>query len=413
LRRREFIETLGLATAATILPRTEAAEPALQVVRSSARSASLFPHISRPQLVNINGSAGILCHSDSNTFWSYGKKQTSLGPLMGARAVSGPDGEVHCVGWRGTDLVHARLAQFRPPKMERFATKAKLHPAVGLDAVSLDGQVLAVAPGVGGRSLALYTSDGSPPRPITHSRWAHPLLAFDASRRILHLVFSPWADLSSLYSTIVYLRSADLGKTWTKSDGSPLATPFKPAPPEHGGIDVRPEILSVQGQPAGGFAHTLAHCLALDPAGNPHVLYSFCRPYFVAGGEAAEKSKREPRMRTMLVRWTGTDWMSSELSADFAVDVAGGSLAWDSDGKLHALVMFKDKEAHWLDLGHTSSRDGGKTWMTIESVTSDAAVREQHYLAPSMISTADGFDFVCTSINERKRSSVFRGSLKS
>lgn len=414
MKRRTFIRSVGAAFVGTTLPALAHTErESARVLLRSARPAGYFPHISGPQILPDSKVPIALMHGRTRTLLNAGTKQIAFESLDCARMIRDAHENIQIVGWRRNTLVHLQLKSSGDLTTARLAERAQRYPAIGLSAVFARGELLIAAPGEDKRSLALYSSRVGMQRVVTHSRWVHPLLAFDSNRGRLHLVFCPWAELSSLYSTVQYLRSDDFGGNWTRSNGLAVATPFKPAPAEHGNGGVQPEIISVHGQPTGGFAHTLAHQLSLDREGNPHLLYSFCRPYHIAGGPAQrEKRKMEPRLRTMFVRWNGTEWKSSELAADWSVDVAGGAFDWDERGRIHALVMFKDKDAHWLDLGHTMSEDQGATWQGIRPITTDAAPNRMHYLAPSLCKNGRDFEFLCTSYSEQMRSNIYEGRLE-
>jgi hypothetical protein len=91
-------------------------------------------------------------------------------------------------------------------------------------------------------------------------------------------------------------------------------------------------------------------------------------------------------MRTKHVRWNGDEWVMSELSPDFSLDIAGGTFVIDDDQKIHLFAIFRKPDAHWLDLGYTYSEDNGKTWKPVKAITCDANSREIHYVSPSAVS---------------------------
>jgi hypothetical protein len=245
---------------------------------------------------------------------------------------------------------------------------------------------------------------------LAKDRLLHPRLAYDTTRKRLHLILCPWNEFSSIYDVMYYMRSDDHGRTWSKTDGSPIELPLRPWPVEHGGGGNESETISVRGQPAGGESNTLVHSVGVDELGQLHLLYSFCRPYFIAVGPSLGDPV-EPRMRMKHVLLASDRWISHELAPSFAVDIAGGSMMIKSPTELHAVVTYKAKEADWLDLGYISSKDGGQRWGPIRAVTGDAAQRQAHYVAPDLAASGNDFRYVCASLSTKLHSRYYHGQL--
>jgi len=376
------------------------------VLIEKGRPCGLFPHISGPQVITQGGSVVILAGSGDDTFLLIGEEKVELDMLARAHMKTDETGQIHIVGTRGRELCYLRIDANRKPESINLDTLADVCPAVGLDIAWTPESPLIVAPGPEPRTLALYSpANNTPPRVLARRMRAHPLLSYDANRKRLHLVFCGWNDYSNFYDVVYYMRSDDSGRTWTKADGTPIPVPF-----ECGGSEPEPDVLSGRGQNTGAESNTLPHCLELDADGRPHVLYSFCRPYFIAMGPATTDPV-EPRMRTKHICWDGNGWVASELSPDFEVDIAGGVLAIENSRRLHALVMFKQLDADWLDLGYMYTEDGGQTWQPILAVTEDAAQRYAHYVAPSIVKLEAKLHYVYTVCAESQESPVYAGAI--
>ncbi|MBM3241494.1 hypothetical protein FJZ31_34870 [Candidatus Poribacteria bacterium] len=361
-----------------------------------------FPHISAPQIITRDNDILILFNSDGNTILYSSDKQLKLGLVEGARLAVDSDGNIYIAGGKKDELYCLRVDSNLASYSAIWAAKlTKRHPAVGLDIEWTEEGVVIAAPEVERRALVLYYPEKNHKRLIVERVLAHPLLSYDRSTKRLHLVFCDWNDYSAFYDVIYYTQSNDYGATWTKAAGASLPLPF-----ECGKDGVAPDILSGRWQNVGAEANTFPHCLTLDSRGNPHILYSFCRPYFIAVGPATA-GVIEPFMRTKHVCWNGDEWIMSELSADFSRDVAGGSLIVDDSPKFYALVMFKNPNAQWLDLGYTSSQDNGKTWKPITAITPDANSRETHYVAPSAVSLNSLVHYVYTDIGKSPGARIY------
>jgi len=365
-------------------------------------SGGYFPHISAPQIITRDNDILILFDSESNTILYNSDKQLSLELLECARMAVEPDGNVYIAGIRKDELYCLRVDSNLEKYSTIFAAKlTKRHPAVGLNIECTEEGVVIAAPEVEHRELVLYYPEKKQKSIIAERILAHPLLSYDKSNKCLHLVFCDWNDYSAFYDVIYYMRSNDHGATWTKADGSSLPLPF-----ECGKGGVEPDILSGRWQNVGAESNTFPHCLKLDSKGNPHILYSFCRPYFIAVGPATAGAI-EPQMRTKHICWNDDEWIMSELSADFSLDVAGGALIVDDSPKFYAFVMFKNPNAQWLELGYTHSQDNGKTWKPITAITHDANSREAHYVAPSAVSINSLFHSVYTDIGKSPRARIY------
>ncbi len=418
--RRRFVRaslaaSVGGVLAPAILRGSEAPQPAkLALLHRSGRPLGWFPNVTAPRiLAATEGATAILVHASNDTILQIGRRKQSLGLLTRARMTIAPDGTMYIAGQRDRSLWLIRVTPSGKVASTRLATLAEPHGAAGLDLVWTPDGVRIIASGSRPQTVALYSDvPSTPPRVLTVNAWAQPILRYDPARRRLHLLLCPWIDASAIYSTAYYLRSDDHGETWLQADAKPYDLPLQPNSREHGLERPPPEVVTIIGQPNGGHSNTLAHCLELDPDGHPHFLYSFNRPYHLA---------REPFMRCVHVcwdgakwsldRWDGSKWKFGELSADFAVDIAGGCLDIVNRDTLHALVMFKDRKASWLDLGITSSRDGGRTWSPVQEVTTDASARAAHYITPQWTRVGSAREFICSGLNREPRAPLYRGRI--
>ncbi len=386
----------------------------MEVLFPSGRPLSYFPNVSGPRLL-LDGdqAAAVLIHSNDDTFLQRGARRLSLGFLARARMVADPDGVIHIAGLRKDGLWLVRVKKSGQHEPVKLATIPEPHAAAGLDLVWTAEGVRIAAPGPVPRTVAVYSErPDTKPLVLTKHAWMHPLLRYDAARRRLHLVVCPWLDASAIYSTVYYLRSDDHGATWGPAKGSLYELPLQPNSREHGLDRPPPEVVSIIGQPVGGHSNTLAHSLELDPDGQPHFLYSFNRPYHLA---------REPFMRCVhiwwdgakwsLDNWDGAKWKSGELSSDFKVDIAGGCLDLIDRNTIRALLLFKDRTVPWLELGIASSHDGGRTWSPVKPLTTDAATKAAHYVAPSWVKRGTGYEFVCAGFNLSPHAPVYRGTI--
>ena len=419
MKRRAFITSVGagvlLTGAPPVLRGAETRPPAkLDLLHRSGRPLGWFPNVTAPRiLAATEGATAILAHASNDTILQIGRRRQSLGHLARARMTSTPDGTLYVAGLRDHSLWLLRVTPSGKVASARLGSLPEPHGAAGLDLVWTPDGVRVIASGPRPQTVALYSEvPGTPPRVLTVEAWAQPILRYDPARQRLHLLLCPWIDASAIYSTVYYLRSDDHGETWCQADAKPYDLPLQPNSREHGLERPTPEVVTIIGQPNGGHSNTLAHCLELDPDGHPHFLYSFNRPYHLA---------REPFMRCAHVcwdgakwsldRWDGSKWKFGELSADFAVDIAGGCLDIVTRDTLHALVMFKDRKASWLDLGITSSRDGGRTWSPVRAVTTNANARATHYVTPQWARVVGAREFICSGFNREPRAPLYRGRI--
>ena len=419
MKRRTFVQAVGAGALWTLAPGTtiaaaREATPPIRLALTAGHSLGWFPNVTAPRiLATSDGTAAILIQAKNDTILQIRRRKQSLGLLARARMTTAPDGTLHVAGLRDGGLWLIRVAPSGKVSSVRLASLPEPHAAAGLDLVWTPDGMRIVAPGPRPQTVAFYSdAPGGAPRVLTIHAWAHPILRYDTARRRLHLLLCPWIDASAIYSTVYYLRSDDHGESWRQADGTTYDLPLQPNSREHGLERPRPEVVTITGQPNGGHSNTLAHGLELDPDGHPHFLYSFNRPYHLA---------REPFMRCAHVcwdgtkwsldRWDGSKWKFGELSADFAVDIAGGCLDIVDRDTLHALVMFKDRKASWLDLGTTSSRDGGRTWSAVRALTADANARAAHYVAPQWARVGDAREFICSGFNRDPRAPLYRGRI--
>lgn len=420
MKRRTFLGSLGTAATSTLVPGLlHGAERRpvgdLKILLRSGRPLGWFPNVTAPRLLAMgDGPLAVLLHSAKDAVLQRGQRRQSLGVLARARLAADPDGTMHIAGFRDGALWHVRVPPSGQPVSRRLAIVSEPHAAAGLDLVWTPDGVRIVAPGPTPQTFVVYSdAPEAIPLVLTVHAWAHPILRYDPVRRRLHLLLSPWIDASAIYSTVYYLRSDDHGATWRRADGTAYELPLQPNSREHGLERPCPEVVSITGQPNGGHSNTLAHGLELDPEGHPHFLYSFNRPYHLA---------REPFMRCAHVcwdgakwsldRWDGSRWKFGELSADFAVDIAGGCLDVVDKDTLRALVMFKDRKEPWLELGITSSRDRGRTWSPVNPLTADARRRAAHYVTPQWVRMGTRYEFVCAGFHSASESPVYQGSLE-
>ena len=425
MKRRVFIQTLGCGASLTFGPGLLKAGPDdtnlnLRELLSNAPNVGYFPNVSGPRIQAWGeDDVAVLATGTEGATLFLGPKPVPLGTLQRGRLAIDDQGVAHVVGTRGLELIHIRVGKDLRPATETLAALPALHPATGLDVAWTRAGLIVVGPGPEVRTLACYTvgAGSVKPRVLTRHAWSHPVLFCDRQRDRLHLVMSPWNDNGSIYDVVYYLRSDDDGRSWGKADGNPLELPLQPTPPEYGREHGSPEQLSITGQPAGGHSNTLGHCVAVDSAGNPHVLYSFNRPYHLFQG-------REPLMRCVHVGFDGKEWSrgewdpstgkwrAGELSADFSRDVAGGALRIVDGKRFEALVLFRDRKRLWLDLGITMSEDAGRTWQPIRPLTRDAEKKAANYVAPVWVRRGLATEVVCTAQNKSAQAPIYRGRLE-
>ncbi|MBM3213105.1 hypothetical protein FJZ33_12845 [Candidatus Poribacteria bacterium] len=82
----------------------------------------------------------------------------------------------------------------------------------------------------------------------------------------IHVIYCGWNHIPALYEGVYYMRSEDGGKTWQKSDGTPLKLPIQ----HRSGQE---ELLSLTQNTGGGESNTHDLCIMVDNEGKPHVLY--------------------------------------------------------------------------------------------------------------------------------------------
>ncbi len=394
MRRRAF---LGGVAAGPLCGST--GRPAPRVLVAASPADEWFPHVSGPRIEAVNDECWKLARTRDKAVLFAGGRRLALGPLERSRICADPEGGAHVAGTRGRELWHFRITARLQLTARRIATLSSLHPATGLDITWTPAGVLIAAAGPEPASLALYPASGDPLL-LARRRWAHPLLRYDARRSRLHVVWSGWNDASSIYDVIYHLQTGDGGKSWQRADGSVIDAPF-----EHRQPGAEPDVLTRRQQSGGGESNTLAHALQCDENGNPHVLYSFCMPYAIGMGPA-----RARRMQTKHVRWTGAAWAATEISAGPETDVAGGALAING-ASLHALLMYKSIDADWLDLGLTSSGDGGATWSPPDPITGDASGKKAHYVAPAVSQVGRRLEYVFTAQSARRETPVYVGEM--
>ncbi len=92
-------------------------------------------------------------------------------------------------------------------------------------------------------------------------------LCWGPDHQTLHLMARFYASGSS--HAIGYMKSTDFGKTWTKSDGSPIALPGT-----EDTLDIVESVPPSLWSEYTSGATLRAGCLAVDPEGIPHLLYN-------------------------------------------------------------------------------------------------------------------------------------------
>ena len=305
---------------------------------------------------------------------------------------------MHCAGTRGIDLYHYEWLDTKRPIGTQVARGLNLHPAAGLDVLWTRSGLRIVGPGPGGPALWMY--GGGEPTLIARRSWAYPLLAYDSQRGFLHLAFSGWCEESGMYDVVYYLRSTDAGRSWMRADGSPFPLPF-----EYRWRGLEPDVLSRRQQSSGGEADTLVHSIVVDSAGRPHILYSFAMPYAIGVGPA-DGPDRQPWSRTKYVRWTGTEWQSTEIVSETRAEVAGGSLVVFKHA-LAAVIVYTSSAETGLDLGYIIINDGVLPSNPVAIARTNG---ESTFFAPAAAATSNRIHYVCPSVVLKQESRLHAGS---
>lgn len=172
-----------------------------------------------------------------------------------------------------------------------------------------------------------------------HKGYAHfqESLAWGPDHRTLHLCcrFHENSDKNSYgrLQTVAYMKSDDLGRTWRRSDDSKITGPIT--------VD-NIEVLEKGGE---DFERGLrAGCLAVSPAGLPHLLYSVvAKPRGQSWLATPDGSGQWNRIR--LNDHLPTEWKAFNL-------IMAGGLAFDQAGRLHGAAQLQtgeQNEKRWGD----------------------------------------------------------------
>jgi hypothetical protein len=168
------------------------------------------------------------------------------------------------------------------------------------------------------------------------------------------------------HQSIVYMKSADLGQTWTKADGTPLPMQIDPTLPDVlAEIDVGPRGPAQLPRLRNGG-------VVVDSKNRPYVYFT-----------EADDGIGRPRLVTL----EQGKWVDLPLNDAFAqrwptgnVLGARGHLTIDADDALHVLVEFSERPAEGkiearfsrtIGVGLLTSRDGGRTFSAQELLPID------------------------------------------
>lgn len=170
------------------------------------------------------------------------------------------------------------------------------------------------------------------------------------------------------HQSIVYMKSGDLGKTWTKADGTALPEKIDPTLP-----DVLAEI-DVGAKGPAQLPRLRNGGVVVDSKNRPYVYFT-----------EAENAVGRPRLATL----EQGKWVDLPLAEAFAkqwpegnVLGARGHLTIDADDALHVLVEFSQKlppgkaDARFerkIGVGLLTSRDGGNSFTARELLPIDAS----------------------------------------
>lgn len=170
------------------------------------------------------------------------------------------------------------------------------------------------------------------------------------------------------HQSIVYMKSADLGQTWTKADGTALPEKIDPT---------RPDVLAEIDVGARGPAQVPRlrnGGVVVDSKNRPYVYFT-----------EAENAVGRPRLVTLeqgawidlpLAEAFGKQWPEGNVLG------ARGHLTIDANDVLHVLVEFSEKSppgetiarfSRKIGIGLLTSRDGGKTFSARELLPIDAS----------------------------------------
>jgi hypothetical protein len=179
-------------------------------------------------------------------------------------------------------------------------------------------------------------------------------------------------------TNLYYAQTTDFGATWTTADGTPLALPL---------TEPRNPALVVDYAAQGRLLYTCD--LNFDAAGNPILLYVLSRDYQAGPAGGARE--------WTVAHWQGGRWhFATVTTSDHNYDM--GSL-YVLDDRWIVIAPTGAGPQPWGTGGEMvlwSSRDEGKTWQRIRSITHDSplnhsyARRPRHARDPFFAFWADG-----------------------
>lgn len=172
-----------------------------------------------------------------------------------------------------------------------------------------------------------------------HKGYAHfqESLAWGPDHQTIHLCcrFHEKSDKESYgrLQTVAYMKSDDFGRTWRRSDGSPIKGP------------ITPDNVEVLDQGGEDFERGLrTGCLAVSPIGQPHLMYSVVTKLKGESWLATPDGSGQWK-RTRLNDRLPDEWKSFNL-------IMAGGLAFDQSGRLHGTAQLQtgeQKEKIWGD----------------------------------------------------------------
>jgi hypothetical protein len=173
------------------------------------------------------------------------------------------------------------------------------------------------------------------------------------------LVACDWHNQSSDNRTNLYfMKTADMGATWTTVDGNPLTTPLK--------FPDNPALVRDYHRDK---RYVFLNDVKVDRAGRPLLLYVTS-----ASGAYGPGPQGNPRAWT-LARWDGKAWRFSKIT-DVDHNYDYGNLHVESDGTLLAVGATEPGPSRDWCGGEISlwiSKDNGDTWVRDRKLTADSS----------------------------------------
>jgi len=221
--------------------------------------------------------------------WSNGQALPLSRPYMAVDS----DGFVHIAGL-GEEGVWYFQSQ-EPNSIDKFSDGEKIYPPnYSALAISEEDTLYYFGSRLPAGAFLKKPKGGKWSQPCTVVNGGiYPGIACHGSS--IHVIYCGWNHIPALYEGVYYMKSEDGGKTWQKSDGTPLKLPV-----QHG--SGQEELLSLTQNTGGGESNTHNLCIMVDNEGKTHVLYWYSRPYFIAFGTASGGS---PEATTDAI-WCGT-----------------------------------------------------------------------------------------------------------